>query len=83
MSDKTGKPYESLTQVLFQYILGQKEFPNIKVQSNITLQGKAARHQIDVHWKVEFAAVPHETIVRTKDLNNPVEQVHLLAFTEI
>jgi hypothetical protein len=53
------------------------------VESNITLQGKTARHQIDVHWRFEFGAVPHETIVQTKDLNKPVEQVHLLAFKEI
>jgi hypothetical protein len=80
MRDKTGKPYESLTQVLFQYILGHREFPNIKVESNITLQRKTARHQIGVYWKFEFGGVPHETIVHAKALNKPVEQVHLLEF---
>jgi len=83
MSHKTGKPYESLTQIVFQAIHAQKEFPNLEIERNVTLQGKTARHQIDVYWKFEFSGVPHETIVQTKDWNKPVEQVHLLAFKAI
>jgi Restriction endonuclease len=83
MSNKTGKPYENLTRVIFQEILNQKEIPNVAVEQNVTLQGKTASHQIDVYWKFEVARVTHETIVQAKDWNKPVDQLHLLAFKEI
>ncbi len=83
MNDKTGKPYENLTQVVFQTILGQKEIPNTKVERNITLQGKTARHQIDVYWKFKFGGVSHEAIVQAKDWQRPVDQLHLLAFKQV
>src|ERR1700730_10651395 len=83
MSDTTGKPYENLTQVIFQAILGQKEFPNLKVERDITIQGKTACHQIDVYWKFEFGGVSHEVIVQAKDWQKLVDQLHLLAFTKV
>jgi hypothetical protein len=83
MSAKAGTAYENLTQVIFQLILGQKDFPNIKVEHNVTLEGKTAHHQIDVYWKFQFGGVSHEVIVQAKDWAKPVEQLHLLAFKEI
>ena len=83
MSDKAGEPYENLTQVIFKSILSQKEFPNIKVERNVTLQGKTTSHQIDVYWKFEFGGVPHEAIVQAKDWKKPVDQLHLLAFSKV
>jgi hypothetical protein len=83
MSDKTGKLYENLTQVVFQAILGQKEFPNLKVERDIVLQGITVPHQIDVYWKFELGGIPHETIVQTKDWNRPVEKGHLLTFKSV
>lgn len=83
MSDKTGKPYENLTQVIFQSIHDQTEIPNLKVERNVSLQGKTARHQIDVYWKFEAGGVPHEVIVQAKDWQKPVDQLHLLAFSKI
>ena len=83
MSDRTGRPYENLTQVIFQAILGQREFPNLKVEQDIRLQGKTTSHQIDVYWKFEFGGIPHEAIVQAKNWAKRVEQVHLLAFKAI
>lgn len=80
MSDKTGKLYENLTQVIFRAILGQTKFPNLKVDRDIVLQGVTAQHQIDVYWKFEFGGIPHEAIVQAKDWNRPVELGHLLTF---
>jgi hypothetical protein len=83
MNKKAGRPYESLTQVIFQAIHGQKEFPNLVVEHDVTLQGRTLSHQIDVHWKFEVGGVPHEVIVQTKDWVKPVDQLHLLAFKAI
>jgi restriction endonuclease len=83
MSDKTGKLYKNLTQIVFQLILAQKEFPNLKVERNIILQGITVPHQIDVYWKFELGGVPHETIVQTKDWNRPVEKGHILTFKSV
>ena len=76
MSEQPGKPYENLTQVIFQAILGQKEFPNLVVEHDVILQGKTGRHQIDVYWKFEHGGVPHEVIVQAKDWQKPVDQSH-------
>src|SRR5271170_3094022 len=83
MSDKTGNAYENLIQIIFQAILGQKKFPNLKVERNIKLKGKTARHQIDVYWKFEFGGVPYVAIVQAKDWSKPVEQAHLLTFKAV
>lgn len=83
MSDKTGTPYEILTQVIFQAILGQKDIPNLEVKHDVTLQGKTARHQIDVYWKFEVGGVWHEVIVQAKDWNKSVEQGQLFIFKTI
>src|SRR5271157_6575476 len=80
MSDKTGRLYENLTQVIFEAILGQKQFPNLRVERDVILKGITASHQIDVYWKFEFGGIPHEAIVQAKDWNRSVELGHLLTF---
>ena len=83
MADKTGKHYETLTQVVFQIILNDTEVKNIEVRRNIRLQGITRKHQIDVHWKFELGGVTHEAIVQAKDWKKPISQLHLLAFESI
>ncbi len=80
MIDKTGKAYENLAQVIFQSVIDQKQFPNLKVDRNVTLQGKTTSHQIDVYWKFEVGGVPHEVIVQAKDWATPVKKGQLLQF---
>jgi len=53
------------------------------VEHDVTLQGKTARHQIDVYWRFEVGGVPHEAIVQAKDWQKPVDQLHLLAFSKV
>jgi len=83
MNAKAGQPYEDLTQVIFQLILGQKDIPNVVVERDVTLQGKIRPHQIDIYWKFEVGGVSHEVIVQAKDWQKPVDQLHLLAFTKV
>ena len=68
MSDKTGKHYEKLAQVVFQWILDQSDIRNMVVEHNVALKGMHAKsHQIDVCWKFEVGGVQYETIVQAKD----------------
>ena len=84
MSDKTGKHYEKLAQVVFQWILNQSDIRNIVVQHNVALEGKHAKsHQIDVYWKFEVGGVQYETIVQAKDWKNPVNLGELLKFKSV
>ena len=83
MGDETGRSYEILTQVIFQSILGQKEFPNLVVKRNVTLRGRTGSHQIDIYWRFEVGGVPFEVIVQAKDWQRRVDQLHLLAFRQI
>jgi hypothetical protein len=80
MGDKTWQSYENLTQVIFQSIIDQKQFPNLKVERNVVLQGKETSHQIDIYWQFEVGGVPHEVIVQVKDWGKPVDQGQLLLF---
>ena len=76
----TGIPYELLTKRIFQDILDQSDVKTIEVKHNVTLQGKAAKHQIDVYWKFELNGFEYETVVQAKDWNQPVSQGALLQF---
>ena len=73
-----GTPYEQITQAIFQEILDQDSVRTIKVDHDITLQGKILRHQIDVYWEFEVGGVKYRTIVQAKDWNKPVDQGELL-----
>jgi restriction endonuclease len=79
----TWKSYEALTQTVFQSILDQKQFPNLKVEHDVQLQGKTITHQIDVHWKFEVAGIPHEVVVQVKDWRNPVSVGEMLKFKAV
>lgn len=80
--DKTGQSYQNLIQVIFQ-VIGQKQFPNLKVECNVVLRGKTASHQIDVHWTFEVGGIPHEVIVQAKDWNSRVKKGQLLEFKAV
>ena len=76
----TWQSYESLTQIIFQSIIDQKQFPNLKVERDVILQGKIVPHQIDLYWRFEVGGIPHEVIVQAKDWGRPVHQGELLKF---
>jgi len=84
MADNTGKQYEYLTQVIFQWIVNQSEVPNIVVQHDVKLTGKARNsHQIDVYWRFALDRLEYETIVETKDWKDPVDQGEILRFKSV
>jgi hypothetical protein len=81
---KTGKPYELLTQSIFQDLVDQSSSAStIGVQHNVTLQGRTTSHQIDVYWKFELAGIVYQTVVQVKDWRRRVDQLHLLAFRTV
>jgi hypothetical protein len=79
----TGKPYEILTQLIFQKLLDQNFVRTIEVKHNIILEGKTGKYQIDVFWEYELLGIPYQTIIQTKDLASKVKQTDILAFKEI
>jgi hypothetical protein len=79
----TGLPYEALTQAIFQTIHKQEAVQNIRVEHNVTLQGKLTTHQIDVYWKFAAGGVTYETIVQAKDWNKPASKGELLHFKAV
>jgi hypothetical protein len=84
MAEKSGTPYENLTQVIFQSLVDQNEVRNIEVKHDVKLQGKSnTSHQIDVYWKFEMGGIEYETIVQAKDWKKPVDQGELLKFSAV
>jgi hypothetical protein len=83
MSDKAWQSYENLTEVIFQSFLFQKQVPNLSVERNVTLKGKKTSHEIDIYWRFEVGGVEIRIIVQTKNWDRPIEQLHLLAFSDI
>jgi hypothetical protein len=82
-SRNTGLPYEALTQAIFQAIHKQEAVQNIRVERNVTLQGKLTTHQIDVYWKFAAGGVTYETVVQAKAWNKPVSKGELLHFKAV
>lgn len=79
----TGKEYELIVQRVFQSILNQKAVQNIKVEHDITLQGKDTTHQIDVYWEFSDGISQYATIVQAKDYNSKVSKEKLLTFKSV
>lgn len=79
----TGKPYEKLTQSVFDQILNQNSVKNIEVQQDVILQGKATSHQIDVYWCFELGGITHQVIIQAKDWKSKVKKVDMLAFKSV
>ena len=81
----TGKPYEELTQAVFNWINNSKregvEF--IKVQRDLILEGKDTRHQIDVYWEFMVGVTTYKVIVQTKDLKRKVNKPQMLTFLSV
>jgi Restriction endonuclease len=84
MTDRTGKRYENLAQVVFQLIVNQNDHVrNIDVKHDVVLKGKSTSHQIDVYWKFAVGTAEYQTIVQCKDHKNAVDQGELLKFKSV
>jgi hypothetical protein len=75
----TGKPYESLTELVLARLLAQDKVC-AKVERDVVIVGRSTKHQIDVTF--EFIAGPthYRTIVECKDWASPVDQGEVLEF---
>ena len=81
--DQKWRSYESVVQGIFQLLIDQDLVPNVRVEHNVTLQGKSDTHQIDVYWKFEIGGVPHETVVQAKHWSKAVDKGELLKFKAV
>lgn len=84
MSKNTGKPFEKLTQEIYQafcdFDTSEYCFKKIQVQHDVKIQGKSgATHQIDVFWEFNLAGVNYKTLVEVKDWKSPVEKEQILS----
>jgi hypothetical protein len=84
MGQNTGKPYETLAQIIFQRIVDQSDVRNVVVQQDVTLRGKNKNsHQIDVYWKFAVENLEYETVVEAKDWKRHVDQGALMKFKAV
>jgi len=86
----TGIPYEQLAQGIFQQILQLDGVANVKVQHNVTLEGKSvngdgkrATHQIDVYWEFELGGILYKTAIQAKDWGSNLNQGEVLKFKAV
>lgn len=81
MGTNTGKPYERLTQQVFQTILDDESgVDTIRVEHDVTVQGVKTTHQIDVLWRFRRAGIEHTVLVQCKDKNEAVNKGEMLLF---
>lgn len=79
----TGTSYELLAKAIFQQLLEQDEVETIRLEHNVTFQGKTTTHQIDVYWEFKVGAVVYHTCVQAKDWGQPVQQAHVMTFKSV
>lgn len=77
----TSTEYELFAKEIYEYLL-KEEGLTISVQHNVELDGKAAKHQIDVYWEFIVAGVKHRVAIECKNYgkNTEVEIGHVRNF---
>jgi hypothetical protein len=85
VAKNSGKPYEKLTQKVFQAILDQEnDVETVTVEHDVTLPGITANsHQIDVLWRFKRGGIEHFVIVQCKDHASSVDQGELFKFKTV
>jgi hypothetical protein len=78
----TGKPYEALTEQVFQRLLAQERLC-VNVRRDTIVQGKSTAHQIDVCFDFKVGTTKYLTIVQCKDWASAVKQEQVLAFLAV
>ena len=81
----TGKEYEELAQRVFDEIINESRtgLETIQVQRDVTLQGKDAKHQIDVYWEFVVGNLTYKTIIQAKDQKSAITQPQMLTFKSV
>lgn len=60
--------YEKLTQEIYNAVLKEEGIKNIKVEHNISLEGRSGvQHQIDVLWRFKQAGIDHAVLIECKN----------------
>jgi len=68
---KNSIEYEKLTQSIYQAILSNEGFEQIKVEHNGKLVGRSGvEHQIDVYWKFKLANVEQSVLIECKNYSS-------------
>jgi hypothetical protein len=78
----TGKPYEALTERVFQRLLAQEK-PCVNVRRDTTIQGKSTTHQIDVSFDFVMGPLKFQTLIECKDRTSAIKQEQVLAFNSV
>jgi hypothetical protein len=78
----TGKPYESLTQRVFERLLAQAEVVT-NVERDVVVEGRSTSHQLDVTFVFTVGPATYRTIVQCKDWRSAVKQEQVLAFHSV
>jgi len=79
----TGKPYEALTEQVFQRLLAQERFC-ANVRRDVRMQGKSGTtHQIDVCFDFVAGMTPFLAIVQCKDWAAAVKQEQVFSFLSV
>ena len=79
----TGIPYELLTKAIFQQLLKQDKVETLRLEHDITFEGKTTTHQIDVYWEFKAGGVVYRTCVQAKDWGQRVQQGHVMTFKSV
>lgn len=79
----TGVPYELLAKGIFEQLLQQDHVETIRLEHDVTLEGKTTSHQIDVYWQFKAGGVVYTTCVQAKDWAQPVNQGNVMTFKSV
>lgn len=79
----TGIPYELLTKTIFQQLLQQDEVETVRLEHDVTFEGKTTTHQIDVYWAFNAGGVTYHTCVQAKDWGQAIQQAHVMTFKSV
>jgi hypothetical protein len=82
-STNTGREYELLVRDIFAQLLKLGGVKTSRVDQDVVLDGKTARHQIDVLWAFEVGGIEYLTVVQAKDWASNVTQEKVLAFKSV
>ncbi|MDV5168814.1 restriction endonuclease [Photobacterium rosenbergii] len=73
---KKGTEFELFVKAIYNEILEQDGYENVKVEHDINIMGKSGQlHQIDVYWEFKVAGVTHKVAVECKDFGKSAVSV--------
>lgn len=84
MEPTVSRGYERLVQEVYEALLRQEEFPNVKVQHDVKLVGRSgAEHQVDVYWEFIVVGVRYRTCIECRYHRSRIKKSAVAAFSRI